>query len=281
MSQIIRFLSHAKVNLGLCLLGKRDDGFHELETLMHEVRLADEITLVEASRTSLMVNGQPWDESLGQNLMIRAKQLCENILGHSCGEWLIDVKKRIPMGSGMGGGSSNAIVFLNYLQSLWPEQLNAEVVDGLAASLGSDTNFFIHGGSAICRGRGEKVDRLENRLFYFNLLFPDFSCSTPLVFSRVEPNFEPALNWQQIWSEDFLEKTRNDLEAACCEAYPEMRTCLNELRSLIPQLCLSGSGSTMFTVSASKNESDELYRKIRQLGFEKLRLLQTQSYFRV
>jgi 4-diphosphocytidyl-2-C-methyl-D-erythritol kinase len=280
MSQPFVIKSHAKVNLGLCLLGKREDGYHELETLMHEVDLADEIILNRAQTTHIKVNGKEWDESQGQNLIIKAKQLCERELGCSCGEWDIQVNKKIPMGSGMGGGSSNAIAFLNYVQSLWPEQLTGKVMDEMAASLGSDTNFFIHGGSAVCRGRGEQVSILQDRQLFFNLIFPDFSCSTPKVFSKVKLDFTSSLNWQEIWRGKFLESTRNDLEKACCEAYPKIKELLERLREKIPQVCLSGSGSTMFTISETKADSLMLHGQIKQLCDEKIGVFQAQSYSR-
>lgn len=280
MSDLIQLNSHAKVNLGLCLLGKREDGYHELETLMHEIDLADEIYLRQAESTSLIVDDQVWDNQLGENLILKAKDAFEGVLGQSCGEWEIRVRKRIPMGSGMGGGSSNAITFLKYLQTLWPKELSEEVMDELAASMGSDTNFFIEGGSAVCRGRGEQVNALGKRFFYFNLMFPPFSCSTPKVFSKVKPPFDSCVDWEQTWKGKFDAATRNDLEQACCEAYPQMRDLLQMLRKEISGVCLSGSGSTLFTISESKNQSEKLFEQLKKLCGDNVQVVQAQSYLR-
>ncbi len=272
--------SCSKINLGLCLLGKREDGFHELETLMHEVSLSDGLSLEVADKTDLAVDGKAWDKGLGANSILEAKRLCDEFLGHSSGEWRIELMKHIPFGSGMGGGSSNAVAMLNYIVSLWPKRFSVKDVDQIAAKLGSDTNFFIKGGTSICRGRGEQIEPLPHRLFYFNLIFPRFSCATPKVFSKVTPDFGDGLDWSELFSSILKDRTRNDLEESCCLAYPEMLRVLSRARSIWAQVSLSGSGSTLFSVHEDKQAADMVFKKLNPLKELDCRVVQAQSFFR-
>lgn len=272
--------SCSKINLGLCLLGKREDGFHELETLMHEISLSDGLSLEAASKTDLVVDGKPWDEGLGVNSILEAKRLCDEFLGHSSGEWKIELIKHIPLGSGMGGGSSNAVAMLNYITSLWPRRFNVRDIERIAAELGSDTNFFIKGGTSICRGRGEQIEPLPHRIFYFNLIFPNFSCATPKVFSKVKPDFNNRLDWAQLFKSILKDKTRNDLEESCCLAYPKMLEVLTYARSLSSQVSLSGSGSTLFTIHEDKQAADLVMEKLSPLAELDCKVVQAQSFFR-
>jgi len=276
----IELCSHAKLNLGLCLIGKRGDGYHELETLMHEISLHDQIKLKANSKTELWVGGKRWDENEGKNSVLQAKALCDDLLGHSCGEWLIDLNKSIPVGSGMGGGSSNAVTMLCYIQKLWPEQITVQHVEQMAASLGSDTNFFIQGGSSLCRGRGEWVEPVAARKFYFNLMFPNLICLTPKVFARVKPKYVAPLEWTLFWNQDRIEKTRNDLEEACLEAYPRMQELMTSIRSLYPNVNLSGSGSTLFTIHQQKLERDLVFQHLSAKLGSQLTLEKAHSYLR-
>jgi len=148
----------AKVNLTLEVLGRREDGFHELATIFQAVDLCDRLVFGESDRLEMVVHGAPipTDE---RNLCHQAARL----LARSCGvepRVRIEVYKRIPVGGGLGGGSGNAAGTLAALNRLWQCGLDDEALATMAAELGSDCAFFVRGGAAVGRGRGECLQRL-------------------------------------------------------------------------------------------------------------------------
>ncbi|MBF0199268.1 MAG: 4-(cytidine 5'-diphospho)-2-C-methyl-D-erythritol kinase [Planctomycetes bacterium] len=275
--------SFAKVNLGLRVLGKRPDGYHELETLMHEIDLHDTIEISSAEETSLHAPGMSSEDNCN-NLVIKAYEMLKQRFPEHIKNYHFKLHKHIPLGGGLGGGSSNAICVLKFL---WerdvPEGTDTKILDDLAASLGSDTNFFLQGGTALCLGRGEKIVALDNKQYFFNLLLPDFSCSTPSVF-RVYAHKEQ----DRLGSlEDLWKKGRglgeNDLRHACLEAYPKMKQVMDSLGDSCGKIHLSGSGSTLYSYHTSMEERDEQYRLLIEglKGSLALKVLKSQSVFRL
>jgi 4-diphosphocytidyl-2-C-methyl-D-erythritol kinase len=147
--------SFAKINLGLRVLGRRPDGYHELRTTLQSVDLADEIRVDEAAILSLQVYGDfivPADES---NLVLKAaRALAERFSGMGA---RIRLTKRIPPGSGLGGGSSNAAMTLRALERLWGIEVDPGLMHALASRLGMDVPYFLHGGTCLALGRGDEV----------------------------------------------------------------------------------------------------------------------------
>lgn len=173
----MKTLSPAKINLTLEILGKRADGFHELATWMLPVGLYDLLEIEPAGRTSFVSN-EPALKEDPSNLVIRAAELFNREASVDT-PYAIRLQKRIPMGAGLGGGSSNAAATLRMLNDLHGAQFGEEQLEKLAAALGSDVAFFVRGRSAWGTGRGE---RLEPRPFGHDLwicLFkPGFAVST-------------------------------------------------------------------------------------------------------
>ena len=247
--------SFAKVNLGLQILAKRPDGFHELQTLMHEIDLHDTIHLEPAEEDQFEILGKEVD--LGEDhLMARVMQALR-LKGVLKGQWRVKVEKHIPPGGGLAGGSSNAMALLRH----FGKDCSMVERDEIAAALGSDTNFFLKGFTARCLGRGEKVESVNHPKLHFNLILPSFGCSTPKVFSRVLPadHSGPLEEVQGLG-------VRNDLEGACCRAYPEMTALFERGRALGLKLHLSGRGSTLFTVHGNVAERDEVFPQLEGLG---------------
>jgi 4-diphosphocytidyl-2-C-methyl-D-erythritol kinase len=151
----------AKVNLTLEVLGKRADGYHEIATVMQAVDLSDRITLDDADALELRSDSAtvPSDAS---NLAWRAAAALREAARIETGV-RIAVDKRIPVAAGLGGGSSDAAAVLIGLNRLWRLQWSIERLDEVAATLGSDVPFFLRGGAALARGRGEKVEALKGR----------------------------------------------------------------------------------------------------------------------
>jgi len=273
----LKFEAHAKVNLGLKILGRREDGFHELITLMHELDLHDTIEIKASERDHLMVTGIAVPVTR-DNLLFRALDAIRQ-RGYEVPPLEIRLEKRIPVGGGLGGGSSDAVGLLTALGRRFG--IDEDALDDLAAKLGSDTNFFLRGGTSLCRGRGEKVERLPDRDWYFNLVLPDFSCSTPKVFSQVQLGTHHDVNVGEIgrnWAkgEGYGD---NDLLDPCCRAYPGMQAVLASARDVGVELCLSGSGSTCFTCHASPLERDRVTDQLRA-GKLLATILPARSYHR-
>src|SRR5437870_4313434 len=167
----------AKINLSFEIKGRREDGFHEIETLMAPISLADRLT-IERGETTGGLQFSCDDSSLSngeENLVVKAARLFQNAMKIGAGIE-IRLEKKVPHGAGLGGGSSDAATTLLRLNELFETGLDQKALIGLAAQIGSDVPFFILGSAAICRGRGEIVEATTlPRTFSLLLLKPDFS----------------------------------------------------------------------------------------------------------
>ena len=154
----------AKVNLSLRVHGKRPDGFHEISTVLQTIDLCDRLVIHRVDpasplRIEVPGGGAPADDS---NLVLKAARAFFGVLGEPARGVRFRLEKRIPSGSGLGGGSSDAAAALLGLQSLWGQPLDARQLYGTAAAVGSDVPFFLQGGTAFATGRGEQVESLDD-----------------------------------------------------------------------------------------------------------------------
>ena len=155
---MIHLLACAKINLSLEVLGKRDDGFHELRTVLQAVDLADELAFEPADDLRLVVD-PPGTVPIEGNLVLRAAAELQMVVGTGAGA-AITLRKRIPVAAGLGGGSSDAATTLLGLRSLWNVPVSDEDIYRIASKLGSDVPFFIRGGTALGSGRGDALEML-------------------------------------------------------------------------------------------------------------------------
>lgn len=242
----------AKINLYLEVLRKRDDGFHEIESLMQAIDLYDEITLEKSDKIELTVS----DPSLpadNTNLAYRAAEVLQNhfpIPGVK-----IDLTKNIPMGAGLGGGSSDAAFVLRGLCHLYDLHPSFNELTGIASGLGSDVPFFLSNGQALIKGRGEIFEPVNLPINYkIVLLSPPLAISTAQVYSNIKiglttKRIGPLLT-REIDFEGLLRLAnhfRNDLEEVVLENYPNL---LDLKRSLLGSgafySSMTGSGSSFF-----------------------------------
>jgi 4-diphosphocytidyl-2-C-methyl-D-erythritol kinase len=249
--------SFAKVNLYLRVLGRRDDGYHELCTVFQTVSLHDSITFTEADDLSLTWNQTEVAVS-EDNLIIRAANALKRHYNVGCGA-RINLVKTIPAPGGLGGGSSNAAIALLGLSKLWRLQANNRVLEALAAQIGSDVAYFLHGGTALGTGRGESIDDLSDLAIGPMLIVtPKVAVSTPEAFYRLSaPNLtKQALNRNlsvcrdEATSPDLLHSAlKNDLEPSVFEAYPEVERVKGSLLALgARNAAMSGSGASVFAI---------------------------------
>jgi 4-diphosphocytidyl-2-C-methyl-D-erythritol kinase len=254
----------AKLNLSLRVLGKRDDGFHEIDTLMVKLpNLADQITFQESDVFSFACDDAeiPTDES---NLVVKAVKAFESATGFKCG-YSISLKKSIPHGAGLGGGSSDAATTLQGLNQLHGHPIAVEPLMNLAATLGSDIPFFIASGAAKCTGRGATIIQVSSppplRVL---LLKPSFSVTTPDAYGRWQYSHQLTGIPYEPQSVDGIEFV-NDLERPVFQKHrflAELKLWLLARRETAAAL-MSGSGSTVFAVLKENTDDAELVKAAR------------------
>ncbi|MEO5754077.1 MAG: 4-(cytidine 5'-diphospho)-2-C-methyl-D-erythritol kinase [Chthoniobacterales bacterium] len=245
----MQLFAPAKINLSFKILRRREDGFHEIETLMAPISLEDELT-VEPNEAGLVFSSDdPTLPAGDDNLVVRAaRAFFAEIKAES--RVSIGLRKRIPHGAGLGGGSSDAASTLLGLNALHDHQLDLVCLTKIAAGIGSDVPFFFAQRPAICRGRGEIVDP-EDGLPELSLLLlkPEFGVPTPWAYQRWSDSKElPGVNYAPQKLGDL--ELWNDLESPVFEKYvflAQMKGWLREQPEVQAAL-LSGSGSTMFAV---------------------------------
>lgn len=249
--------SFAKVNLHLRVVGKRNDGFHELCTVLQTVSLRDSITFAEADGLFLI-----WNETAvalsEDNLIIRAANGLRARFAIDKGAQ-ISVVKTIPSPGGLGGGSSNAAVTLLGLSKLWGIDAPFDEIVRIAGALGSDVPFFLYGGSALGTGRGEQIAALADiDLGPMLVVTPDVYVSTAEAYARLgfASLTNEALNRNlQVCRDEaespdlFQSALKNDLEPSVFKAYPEIARVKETLLGLGAQSALmSGSGASVFAI---------------------------------
>jgi 4-diphosphocytidyl-2-C-methyl-D-erythritol kinase len=253
----MRTLSAAKINLTLEILGQRPDGFHELATWMLPVGLYDSLEIESASLSSFLSN-VPELKADPSNLVVRAAQIFNRAVSVDT-PYAIRLEKRIPIGAGLGGGSSNAAATLRLLNGLHNAPFQTDELEALAANLGSDVAFFIRSRPAWCTGRGE---RIEPRAFpddlWICLFKPGFAISTAeayRAYARLAANGKRGVEIRTPWG-----KLRNDLEPAVLPKYlfvGLLKGWLKEQPETLLAL-MSGSGSTVFAIVGSETDGEAL-----------------------
>ena len=237
---MIRILAYAKINVSLRVLSRREDGFHEIDSLIQTVDLADEIS-VRRSGDSLSV-----ENSLGiaqqDDLAWKAARLVLDEKGAHCG-MQINIHKRIPTGAGLGGGSSDAAAVMWAVDRLTPPTLAAEKLLTMGAQLGSDVPLFLHGGLVRATGRGERITPIfPPRREHFVLVVPNVHCDTPSVYRKVSSRV--TLKHDRSREAQLGE---NDLYEAAIFLYPELTPYAQAIEGLDAKYAgMSGSGSTFY-----------------------------------
>jgi len=251
---ILHLKSCAKINIGLSVTGQRQDGYHNIETLFQEIDLCDEITFKQSSNSIIIKSDNPDLPLDKSNLMYQAFELFKNKASISDGIEIY-IKKRIPMGGGLGGGSSNAATTLLAANSLWGSPFSTEQLFNLAQEIGSDVPFFITGGTAIGRGRGEELSFLEIPDDWFAVLVcPGISVSTKWAYGELKitlTNEKKITNFNALFTDWLIDRWQsdllNDFETPVFNRYPELRAIKDKLYKMGAfYASMSGSGSTLY-----------------------------------
>ena len=254
----LKFKTPAKVNLGLHVHGKREDGFHELETIFQMVSLFDDVELELLSsgiKLECDMPGIPTDDT---NLVCKAALLLRKSYQVEGKGVSIRLKKKIPFGAGLGGGSGNAAGVLMGLNRLWDLNIDREKLFTLAAELGSDVPFFLTSPCALGKGRGERLKILEPcSKFQVLLVFPGFPIATSWVYQNLRLKLTKRPNNISILRKNLSlsnitslgSQLYNDLESVVIQKFPEVKVVKNELWAWgALGVLLSGSGSAVFGI---------------------------------
>lgn len=264
MTRTVRVPAFAKLNLGLRVLYRRPDGYHELRTVFQTISLADriDISYAPSRKTRIAVHGTP---EIPDNLVERAaRRILEESKVHA--DIAFSLKKNIPMGAGLGGGSSNAAAVLLALPVLTGKSLSAECLHSLAMELGSDVPFFLHGGTALGLGRGEELYPLPDQGTARGLLIvPDVHSSTAEAYRDLSGTLTSIAlqnklrSFQQaVWrgaTGDGIAVDENDFEPVVFARHRGLREIKEHLLRVGAQpASMTGSGSAIFGIFAETSQ---------------------------
>ncbi len=241
----------AKINLGLHVLFKRPDGYHEVETCMHSIPLFDILEILPADEFSFHQSGLVVDSEPNSNLCVKAYQLMKQ--QYDCPPVYMHLRKQIPMGAGLGGGSSDAAHVINGLNELFQLTISVEERENIAAQLGSDCPFFIEGTPKIATGRGEILNDVTVDLSGYNLklIYPAIHVGTAEAYAGVA-FYEGEKRISQILKQNIKNwqvELTNSFENSIFQKHPLMLEIKeNLLQEGAVYAAMSGSGSTIFGI---------------------------------
>jgi 4-diphosphocytidyl-2-C-methyl-D-erythritol kinase len=279
----LRAEAPAKINRELRVGRLRPDGFHEIRSRIVSIDLADSVE-VETGDGSLALTCTgipvPADES---NLVARAAKALAERLGRPSADATIRLEKKIPVGAGLGGGSSDAARALVLLAELWGSRLSFEDLGALAASLGSDVPFFLVGGEADVTGRGERVSPLpDSPPVDLLVVAPGFSISTAEAYARRGAGSGKGASPEEIPSLEIESSGNyfgpNDLALAVLEIRPEMSILLESARSVGVESTITGSGSAVVVRGAAADAQERLASAFPESRIIRCRTLARQEY---
>ncbi len=263
----LKLLSPAKINIGLRILRKRSDGFHDIETIFHEVKLFDEIEFEISDSVEFETDSEEIPKD-AENLCLKALRIFYESFGIHSGVKIF-LRKKIPVGAGLGGGSSNSATVLKGLNILFNVGADEDLLCELGSLVGSDVPFFIVGGTAYATGRGEIIEPIKVELpFKIVIVYPNIKISTAWAYANVrlkDHTHKPSLKEIFLENLNHPEKLRemieNDFEDVVFDNYPKVGEVKKKLYEIGSDFALmSGSGSSVFAFF--KEIDDEKEREI-------------------
>ena len=259
----MKYFAPAKINLFLDVLNKRDDGYHNLSMIMQTIDLCDEIDIEKAEKISLECNkdGIPLNE---KNLVWKAADLFFEYTKIN-GGCKIYLKKVIPDGAGLGGGSSDAAQVLIALNEIYDTKLSNEQLKGIAVKIGADVPFFIEKGCCLAEGIGDILTPIENNTNPYVLVYkPEVSISTKWVYeslnlnNKKEKNKDELIELLRVGNMKFYDGIFNVLEDVSITKYPEIEDVKNKFKNLgATNAMMTGSGSAVFAIFIDKIKAKE------------------------
>lgn len=252
----LALMAPAKLNLFLHINGRRDDGYHELETLFTFLDYGDELIFTLTDEDAITIVGSPTDIKLEDNLIYKAAQL---LLGHRQlhAGVQINLEKKLPMGGGVGGGSSDAATTLLALNSLWKCDLSIDALADLGVKLGADVPVFVRGYSAHAHGIGEHLEKISLQEKFYLVVSPGVHVSTALIFQHPDLPRDTA----KLKGELNLLNTRNDCESLVKKLYPEVEKTLEWLLKYAPSK-MTGTGACCFAEFDTREAAERVLQQL-------------------
>ncbi len=270
----------AKLNLGLKVSRRRRDGYHEIESILQQISLSDYLIFEPAETPGWSFKCSHPRLGGRDNLVCQAAQMVERAAGKRLPGVNITLFKNIPIGSGLGGGSSDAAAALIGLNKFWKMGLSTRDLAGLGAILGSDIPFFLQGGTALARGRGEIIDPLPQLPFFWVVLAlpPRLSLSTASVYASLGGKIpfgpSPGILQKAVTSGDregilnwLCMEPVNSLQPAVLARHPSLRLLKNKMEGLGLHPVMSGSGPALFALSDSYLLSNRAAMALQAEGY--------------
>ncbi|MCW3150826.1 4-(cytidine 5'-diphospho)-2-C-methyl-D-erythritol kinase [Stutzerimonas stutzeri] len=247
----------AKLNLMLHILGRRADGYHELQTLFQFLDYGDELTFSLREDGQIRLHTELPGVEHDSNLIVRAARLLQTQSGCRLGAD-IRLTKRLPMGGGIGGGSSDAATTLLGLDHLWNLHLGEECLAEIGLSLGADVPVFVRGHAAFAEGVGERLQPVELEEPWFLVIAPQVSVSTAEIFSDPElTRNTPAITVRSLLARG----GHNDCQPIVEKRYPQVRNALSLLNKFVPAR-MTGTGACVFGSFPNQGEADKVRRQL-------------------
>ena len=265
----------AKINLYLEIVGKRPDGYHNLQSIMHTVSLFDILDFEDDTSIKLTCSDTtlPVDKT---NLIYKTVVKMQKTFGINKGI-KIHLVKNIPTGAGLGGGSSDAAATIIALNKIWNLNKTKAELEAFAATIGADVPFFLTGGTAIVEGIGEKITKINvKNKYHFVLVKPSFGVSTAWAYSQVKlplTNIDKIGSISKVLTEDVLTTSVakkfffNRFEEFVFPKYREIEDIKKYLESFGCASLMSGSGATIFALASSNKQSVDLVEKLKKRGW--------------
>ena len=277
----------AKINLSLVVFGPRSDGYHELHTVMGTVGLYDDLEIRPGHGEGIeLVCSGIASPAGGENIVAQAAELLGQRVGRAP-DIRIHLHKRIPLGAGLAGGSSDAAACLWGLNQFWELGLSVGELSIVASQLGSDVPFFLQAPVALCTGRGEIVKPIPQRCTrYVLLIFPSLQVPTARVYEQYQ--YDPQQTDKAMKRVDYylrrgdlnglVAQGINSLTEPCRELFPELRDLSNRIEGMeIGPVHMSGSGSCLFTTSDSNGQVAAWARELQQRGLAEIKRVSFQQ----
>jgi len=255
--QVLTLPAPAKLNLMLHITGRRADGYHELQTLFQFLDYGDELLLRPREDGQIRLHTELPGVDHDSNLIVRAARLLQRESGCALGAD-IQLTKRLPMGGGIGGGSSDAATTLVGLDHLWNTRLGEDRLAELGLNLGADVPVFVRGRAAFAEGVGERLQPVDLPESWFLVIAPQVSVSTAEIFADPElTRNTPAITVRSLLAGG----GHNDCQPVVEKRYPEVRNALSLLNKFV-QARMTGTGACVFGSFPNEGEADKVRRQL-------------------
>jgi 4-diphosphocytidyl-2-C-methyl-D-erythritol kinase len=266
MTKELRLKSPAKVNLRLEILRRREDGYHELRTILQKISLYDTLSVSLKKEKGISISTDHPSLPIGRgNLVYQAAQLILKKSGYKCGLH-INIRKEIPLGAGLGGGSSNAATTLKALNQLLEIGFPTKELLKMGLGIGADVPFFLFDGAAVATGIGERLKKIELPDLWYVLINPNFEVSTLWAYQNfilTKRHFHFNLQGFVKTPEEISRLLWNDLEGVVSYKYPQIERMKKMLLSAgALGALMTGSGPTVFGVFSGKREAEKAFKKL-------------------